>query len=130
MVENARLAKAQKKASKFQQAILTTETSLKEYANDKCLYSDCLKSINDQPDRTWWENYPQWIKDIKGWYYDEHEKKIKECTMWEYTNELILDRSEWLIGRAGLGKSSLQRVWARFQGRSENKGHYVDGQIH
>ena len=126
-MEDARLHKAHKQIAKFQISLLATEQKLSEYVEDLVRSAGMIKSAQEPEGRASWEDYPQWIKDLKGWYYDEREKKIKECTMWDYTNEMTLDRSAWLIGRAGLGKSSLQRVWARFQGRSENKGHYVEG---
>ena len=86
-----------------------------------------INSIEEPHGRTWWDDYPQWMKDIKAWYYDGDDQTIKECTMWQYTTDLILDRTAWLIGPASMGKSTLQRVWARFQGRSENKKQYIGG---
>ena len=85
-----------------------------------------IKSIEEPQGRTWWDDYPQWIKDVKGRYFDAAEQKVKECTMWQYTTDLALYRTAWLIGPAGLGKSTLQRVWARFQGRSENKNFFIE----
>ena len=60
-------------------------------------------------------------------YWDEQTCEIKWCTMWEYTVSLALGRSAWFVGPAGLGKSTLQAVWARFWCRSCLKPSYLYG---
>ena len=76
---------------------------------------------------TKWEDYPQEIKDMKGMYWDEVAQEIKWCTAWDYTVDLALKRSAWLIGPSGIGKSTLQAVWARFWCRSCLKPSFLYG---
>ena len=127
MVEDARQAKSLKQANRFEHAILVSEVKLRKYVEDTVDSSEMIKSAKEPPGRTTWDNYPQRIKDIKGWYYDVDTQKIKECTMEDYTYNISVDRSAWLIGSAGTGKSELQRVWARFMCRSDNKSQYLEG---
>ena len=47
--------------------------------------------------------------------------------MWEYTTNLELKRSAWIIGPAGIGKSTLQKHWARFWCRSAKKAKFIEG---
>ena len=127
VIEDARQAKAQKKQSTLQQAILTSEKALTEFVDDKSKCAGMIFSAEEAPGMTWWDDYPQHVKDIKGWYYDEKVKKIKECTMWEFTTKLDLKRSAFIIGPAGIGKSTLQRLWARFWCRSAKKTKFIEG---
>ena len=52
---------------------------------------------------------------------------IKHVTMWEYTVRFALKRSVWLVGPMGIGKSTLQCVWARFWCRSCGKTSFIEG---
>ena len=84
-------------------------------------------SAREPEGRTKWEDYPQSIKDLKGMYWDEKDKQIKWITMWDYTVDMALKRSAWVIGAAGKGKSTLQGVWSRFWCRSCMKSTYLYG---
>ena len=60
-------------------------------------------------------------------HWDEQKQETNTCTMWEYIVNEALDRSAWLVGPAGLGKSTQQLVWARFWCRSCLKLTYLYG---
>ena len=126
-IEDARQMRARKQASNLQLGLLTSEAKLTNYVDGIVRSAGMIFSAREPQDHTKWENYPQYIKDLQGMYWDEKTREIKWCTMWEYTVSLAFGRSAWFVGPAGLGKSTLQAVWARFWCRSCVKPSYLYG---
>ena len=71
------------------------------------------------------DNFPQ-VLDIEGWGFCPSTKAFVRTTFRNYTDSgLSRQRSAFLVGSAGLGKSTLQRALGRYWAEGYQKSIYV-----
>ena len=76
---SARLHMTHKQIAKSPISLLVTEKKPSEYVEDFVRSAGMIKSAQEPEGRTWWDDYPQWIKDIKGMYYDEEARTSRSA---------------------------------------------------